>query len=310
MSSLPSFDELARRPDAELDVALGAALVARDAYDDLDVPALLAELASFGEPLVGAGVDRLPLRAQAEAVSERFVALGFRGNTEDYYDPKNSLLSDVVERRLGIPITLSVVWCEIARRAGVNARGIAFPGHFLVRVDQHRSAADPCGGACAAPCTGHHIEHVEAEPGAEAPADSLAPVIVDPFQDGRIVSEEGVVALLRRALGEGAELHPQLLAAASPRIVLVRLLTNLESTWAKRGEHGRAFVAVDRIVTLVPDSARMLRERAAIALRLGATELARRDLMRVVELEPQAPDVPHIEARLAKLTAPPKSALH
>lgn len=300
MSVLPTFDELARRPDAELDVALGAALVARDAYDDLDVPALLAELASFGEPLAGAGVDRLPLRAQAEAISERFVALGFRGNTEDYYDPRNSLLSDVLARRLGIPITLSLVWCEIARRAGVRARGIAFPGHFLVRVDErheHHEPIDPCGGTCTPPCTSHH-------------GDSRAPIIVDPFQGGRIVSDEGVSALLRRALGEGAEMHPQLLAAASPRIVLVRLLTNLESTWAKRGEHGRAFVAVDRIVTLVPDSARMLRERAAIALRLGATELARADLLRVVELEPQAPDVPHIEARLAKLTAPPKSALH
>jgi regulator of sirC expression with transglutaminase-like and TPR domain len=90
----------------------------------------------------------------------------------------------------------------------------------------------------------------------------------------------------------------------------VRLLTNLASTLGKRGEHARAFIAVDRIVTLVPDSGRMLRERAAVALRIGAIEVARADLARVLELEPQAPDVPDLAARLAQLEAPTKATLH
>ena len=274
---LPSFDELARRSDDELDVALGAALVSRDTYDGLDVHALLRDLASLGASLGGPASAAAPLRDRVVAVSERFTSLGFRANADDYYDPKNSLLSDVLTSKVGIPITLSIVWCAIAHTAGLVARGIAFPGHFLVRV--------------------------------ESP-DADAPIVVDPFGAGRIVDEEAATALLRRALGEGAQLHPTLFAAATSRATLVRLLMNLESTLAKRGEHARAFVAVDRIVTLVPDSPRMLRERAALALRIGATEVARVDLKRVIELEPQAPDIPDLEARLAKLAKPTKAMLH
>jgi regulator of sirC expression with transglutaminase-like and TPR domain len=277
-SDIPSFAELAAAADDELDVALGAALVACDTYGELDVKALLEELHGLGAPLEGAAAERT-LHDRVIAVSELFAALGFHGNTDDYYDPKNSLLPDVLARKTGIPITLSIVWCAMAARAGLVARGIAFPGHFLVRA-----SADG----------GHEPEIV----------------IVDPFAAGRIIGDEDATALLRRAIGEGAQLHPSLFAPATARATLVRLLTNLESTWAKRGEHARAFLAVDRIVTLVPDSARMLRERAALALRIGATEVARRDLERVIELEPQAPDVPHIEARLAKLAAPGPTILH
>jgi len=287
---LPSFDELAAMPDEKLDVALGAALIARDTYDDLDVPALLKELDALGSSL--APVSTLPLRERVLAVSERFTSLGFRGNTADYYDPKNSLLPDVLAKKVGIPITLAIVWCAIARRAGLFARGIAFPGHFLVRVDDGASPAN----------AGARSTHDDGE--------SAPPIVVDPFLNGRIVDDEAAAALLHRALGDGAELHPSLFAPASSRATLVRLLTNLESTWAKRGEHARAFIAVDRIVTLVPDSARMLRERAALALRIGATEVARTDLARVMELEPHAPDIPHIEARLAKLSIPTKATLH
>ncbi len=274
---LPSFDELAQLSDDDLDVALGAALVSRDTYDGLDVHALLRELASLGASLGGPAAAATPLRERVVAVSDRFTSLGFRANADDYYDPKNSLLSDVLTSKVGIPITLSIVWCAIARSAGLVARGIAFPGHFLVRV--------------------------------ESP-DADAPIVVDPFGAGRIVDEEAATALLRRALGEGAQLHPTLFAAATSRATLVRLLTNLESTLAKRGEHARAFIAVDRIVTLVPDSARMLRERAALALRIGATEVARVDLQRVIELEPHAPDIPDLRARLATLVKPTKAMLH
>lgn len=264
----PSFEQLARQPDEALDLALGAALVAKDTYDALDVRAVLAELELLAAPLATAGVERLPPPAQVEAVTARFRELGFRGNTDDFCDPRNSFLPDVLARRTGIPITLTIVWCALAKRAGVAARGVAFPGHVLARVE-----------------------------GTEA----ASPIIVDPFGGGRVLAERDLKELLRRALGNGAELHPSLLAAASNRALLVRMLGNLKATWASRGDHARAFVAIDRIVTLVPDSPRDLRERAAIALRLGATELARLDLARVLELEPQAPDVPHIEERLARL---------
>lgn len=277
-AALPTFEELARLPDDELDVAVGAALVARDAYDQLDAAALVREVQSLGEPLALADLAEAPPSEQAAIVSARFRELGFRGNSGDYYDPKNSLLSDVLERRLGIPITLSLVWCEIANCAGVAARGVAFPGHFLVRVD-----------------------------GAK-PDD--APAIVDPFDGGRLLVPSDAAALLRRAMGDGAMLHPSLFAPASSRATLVRLLTNLETTWTRRGEHARALVAVDRILSLVPDSTRALRDRAQVAIRLGATEMARADLERVVTLEPEAPDAPMLRAQLARLSLGGRSVLH
>src|SRR4051812_41834908 len=197
-----TFEELARQPDDAIDIALGAALIARDVDDTLDVDSVLRSLDRLAEPLASAGLERLPPWQQAEAVSERFRELGFRGNVEDYYDPKNSLLPDVLERKLGIPITLSVVWCELARRGGVHACGVAFPGHFLVRVDEKRRVG-----------TG-------------------TPIVVDAFAGGRFVDDKDATDLLRRALGEGAEVHPALFAAASGRAVLVRMLTNLKAIWA------------------------------------------------------------------------------
>jgi regulator of sirC expression with transglutaminase-like and TPR domain len=280
-SSRRSFDSLALGPDESMDLALGAALIAKDVYADLDVDALVLRFDELAGPLNGGALAGLPLLAQAEAVSARFRELGFRGNVENYYDARNSLLPDVLERKTGIPITLTLVWCEIARRAGVLARGIGFPGHFLARVDELPALSGRMPGP---------------------------PVIVDPFGGGRIVSDDDARLLLRRTLGEDAELRPSLFAPATPRATLVRMLTNLKAVWAGRGDHTRAFVALDRIVALVPDGAQVLRERAFVALRLGMPDIARLDLRRVLELEPEAPDAALIKKRLDDLRASPKSA--
>ncbi len=275
-----TFDALARTPDERIDVALGAALIAKDVYEDLDVDALVRRFDELAGPLKDGALAGLPLRKQAEEVSARFRELGFHGNVEDYYDARNSLLPDVLERRTGIPITLTLVWCEIARRAGVLARGVGFPGHFLARVDNLPALS----GRSASP-----------------------PVIVDAFGDGRIIDDADARALLQRTLGADAEVHPALFEPATSRATLVRMLTNLKAVWAGRGDHTKAFIALDRIVTLVPDSPRMLRERAGVALRLGINELARSDFMRVLELQPNAPDAAMIKKRLSELRVSPRS---
>jgi regulator of sirC expression with transglutaminase-like and TPR domain len=288
VTTTSTFETLARASDDTIDVLRGAALIAKDVYDDLDVERLVEQVDALAGPLSGGALVGLPLVKQAEEVTARFRDLGFRGNVDDYYDVKNSLLNDVLERRTGIPITLTLLWCHIAKRAGVFARGVSFPGHFLARVDPLLSLS----GRVAADSSG----------------SLTPPVIVDPFASGRIVSDDDARALLRRALGEGAELDDSLFVPANPRAVLVRMLTNLKSVWAKNGEHTRAFVAVDRILSLVPDSARMLRERAGVALKIGLVDLARTDLKRVLELEPEAPDAKAIEKHLQKLGTSPRSA--
>jgi regulator of sirC expression with transglutaminase-like and TPR domain len=267
-----TFEELAAQADAEIDVLVGAAIIAKDAYPALDVAALVARVEDLAGPLADKDLSREPLLVQVETVSERFRELGFLGNAEDYYDARNSLLPDVLDRKLGIPISLAIVWSALAARAGVRARGVTFPGHFVVRVD-----------------------------GAPAAESSRAFVLVDAFDGGRVLDGPGQAALLRRTLGAGAELHPSLLAPASPRAVLVRLLSNLKAIYASRGDHGRAFVAIDRILSLSPDAPRMLRERAGVSVRLGAHQIARADLARVLELEPEAPDAGSLRAQLAAL---------
>jgi regulator of sirC expression with transglutaminase-like and TPR domain len=282
VTTTQTFETLANTPDDTIDVLRGAALIAKDVYDDLDVERLIERLDELAGPLAGGALVGLPLSKQAEEVTARFRDLGFRGNVDDYYDVKNSLLNDVLDRRMGIPITLTLVWCHIAKRAGVFARGVSFPGHFLARVDPLASLS------------GRVLDST--------------PIIVDAFSSGRIVSDDDARALLRRALGEGAELDDSLFVPANPRAVLVRMLTNLKAVWAKNGEHTRAFVAVDRILSLVPDSARMLRERAGVALKIGLVDLARTDLKRVLVLEPEAPDAQAIEKHLQKLGVGPRSA--
>jgi regulator of sirC expression with transglutaminase-like and TPR domain len=269
-----TLEQLAALPDENIDVALGAALIARDAYASLDVDRLLARFDTIAAPLVGRGLGTLPPKAQADALSEHvYGRLGFRGNEQEYYDPRNSLLPDVLDRKLGIPITLALLYCEIAQRVGVRARGVSFPGHFLVRVDA------PAGGT-------------DAEP----------PVVVDPFFGGRCLDAEGLQKLLERASPAKKFVAREHLVPATSRSMLVRMLVNLKWIYATRGDFARALLALDRIISLSPDSIPALRERGLLAARLGAVESAREDLTRLLQLMPQAPDAKSIRERLAELS--------
>ncbi len=242
-----TFEQLALLPDELIDVATGAALIARDAYGRLDIDRLSARFDEMAAPLIACGIAAQPVEQQVQLLSSHmYETLGFRGNEQDYYDPKNSLLPDVLDRRLGIPITLALVYCEVARRCGVRARGVSFPGHFLVRVDA-----------------------VERED---------APVAVDPFFGGRRLDEPGLQKLLERASPSQKFSISEHLAPATSRTMLVRMLINLKWIYATRGDFARALLALDRIISLTPDSVPAIRERGLLAVRLGAVEAARADL--------------------------------
>ncbi|HEU4582905.1 MAG TPA: tetratricopeptide repeat protein [Polyangiaceae bacterium] len=253
------FPTYAAQPDDALDLLEGALLIAADAHPGLDRSAVRQQLDELAAPLLALGVSHLPPRAQARALSDQlFVRAGFQGNSVDYYDPRNSFLDQVLARRTGIPITLAVVYLEVARRAGVAASPVGFPGHFLVCLD--------------------------------ARGERLA---IDPFSGGAVLDDRGLVALLRRS-GSRLSYAPELIAPTPVRQVLARMLLNLRAIYAQRGDLSRLLVIFDHLIDLLPNAADERRDRGLLFGRLGAPDAALADLERYLELAPEAPDADQI----------------
>lgn len=249
------FADLARRRDADLgraDLERGAILIAAEEYPALDLRAVPAVLDQLGERArerlagVPAGAERVE-RLNRFLFGEE----GFSGASE-YHDPRNSYLNEVLDRRCGIPITLAIVYIAVARRAGLDARGISFPGHFLVR------------------CVGRDEQ------------------IIDAFH-GRTITLDEIEARLAGALGPEATLHTSLhLRDASTREILVRMLANLQRIFAGSGDAERLLACCDRIVLLTPGDPIALRDRALVYQRLGWFAAAIADLDAALEVASDA----------------------
>ena len=190
------------------------------------------------------------LAAVAQVV---FVDAGFAGNLAHYDDFRNSLLNVVLERRLGIPITLALVFMEAARAAGVEVQGVAFPGHFLLR-----------GGS-------------DDEPG--------GPVILDPFHEGRRLMESDCRVLFARMAGEDAVYSPDLLQPCTPRQMLTRMLNNLKRTYVELRSFPQAYATTDLILAADPTLLSELRDRGLLAYHLDDHHAALRDLEEYVRLQ-------------------------
>jgi regulator of sirC expression with transglutaminase-like and TPR domain len=236
--NLTLFAHLCGRPEAELDLAEAALLIAESEYPGLDVARYVRELDDLGRG-ARAAVGRAPLPADSEeeearldrAVRWLYEDAGFHGNDGDYYDPRNSFLSDVIDRRTGIPISLALVLTEVCRRAGVDARGVSFPGHFLVRSDTPRGT-----------------------------------ILVDPFS-GRLLTREDVRALHARATGDEGDPPPALFEPAPKAQILIRMLNNLRGIYENRADPQRLRGVLERLHVLAPRDA--LREQIA---ELGGSE--------------------------------------
>jgi regulator of sirC expression with transglutaminase-like and TPR domain len=230
---LQRFAEAIGRNDSALDHA--ALLVGDWDYPDLDVSRYRRQLDEIAV-VAKQAVDRKPQPAvdRAQAISDvLFSQMRFRGNVEDYYDPRNSFLGQVLERRLGIPISLSVLFLEVARRVGVIAQGVNFPGHFLVRVADERSWR-----------------------------------FLDPFGGGRLLNQGDLEGLLRQSAGPGAALEPTLLAAASKRQIMSRILINLAGIYGRLGDLPRSLLVLERLAILDPDNPRLARELSSLRSRV------------------------------------------
>jgi regulator of sirC expression with transglutaminase-like and TPR domain len=229
---LGDFRKLAWRSGPEPDLGLAALLIARLEREDLAPAPWLARIdavaARSGAAREAAGRPRLD-RLRAFLFEEE----GFRGNADDYYDPRNSCLDQVLERRLGIPITLSVLTMEVGRRVGLDIVGIGLPGHFLV-------------GA--------------------ALADGLA--LVDPFGGGHLVEREEAERLVAGAVGRPVTLMPAHFAPVSRAQIAARMLRNLKAIYAGRRDWARALAALDGILTVDPAAEPERKEREAVLTRI------------------------------------------
>ena len=221
-AELTLFAHIAARPDAENDLAQAALLIAEDEYPGLDVAAYIDRLDTMGAAArqqlldVDKPGDRRTAARLERVLGFVYRELGFAGNAKDYYDPRNSWLNDVLDRKVGIPITLAVVLLEVFARAGVEAAGVSFPGHFLVR-----------------------------SPGPNGP------LFIDPF-DGRILDREGLRQLHGRVAGEPSDPDPRLLEPAGKKQVLVRMLHNLRGIFAAGGDRARLRAVLERLEILTP----------------------------------------------------------
>jgi regulator of sirC expression with transglutaminase-like and TPR domain len=238
--------------------------IAEDEYPGLDKAHYRAELDALAEVVAPAVRQAADLRERLEILTAHmYGALGFKGNQDDYYDPKNSYLNDVIERRVGIPITLAVVLMALARRLDIRIEGVGFPGHFLVR------AGGPTG------------------------------VYLDPFTDGRVLARAELIRLAKRFFGDNINLAEGQLEPVDARAMAVRMLFNLQQIYERRGDHARALVVCDRLVDITGEAFHR-RDRGIHALALGAAVAAERDLAAYLERAPESRDAASVRELLAK----------
>ena len=268
--------ELFKRSGREINLAEAALLLAKEEYPELDVSAYLRKLDEMA--------DNVRTRLTPQATPETIIAalnqflfqeLGFSGNAKYYYDPRNSFLNDVLDRKTGIPLTLSIVYMEVGRRLGLNLQGVPFPGHFVVKLELKDGQ-----------------------------------VILDPFSGGATLSEEQLKDRLHRVRGRPTR-RPidRFLVRAGKKEILVRMLRNLKAIYLHQEEFAKALAVVQRILLVLPDLAEELRDRGLLYERLECAQSALQDYKRYIELEPYAPDVREIRNRMIDI-GKTSTALH
>jgi regulator of sirC expression with transglutaminase-like and TPR domain len=227
------FQDLVTAPDPLIDLGRAALAIARIQYPDLEPGDELARLDDLAGRAAAAGA-----RDGAEGVTRLraflFEEEGFRGNADEYYDPRNSCLNDVLDRKLGIPITLSVLMIEVGRRLGLSIEGVGLPGHFIV--------------------------------GAQVDSGRL---YIDPFNGGAVVTPEAAAEIASRAVGRPVKLEQAHWAPCSKRQIVIRMLRNLKTIYARQSEWARALTVVDRLLVVDAESPTHLRDRGTVLVKMG-----------------------------------------
>lgn len=249
-----------------------AAAVAQDEYPELDVQRVLGEVDQLLARLKRRLASDAPALQRLRTLNQFFFRdLSFGGNLNDYYDPDNSYLHAVLRTRRGIPITLAVIWLELAAGLGLQAKGVAFPGHFMLKVTLPKGQ-----------------------------------VIIDPFT-GQSLSREELSQRLepyrqRSGLVDDFEVPLALyLQAASPREIIARMLRNLKEIYISQEDHARLIAVLDRLLVLQPDSWSDRRDRGLAWAEQGDAQRALPDLQAYLDHAEDALDLDVVSQRVAQL---------
>jgi regulator of sirC expression with transglutaminase-like and TPR domain len=256
------------QPDEQIDLALAALYIAGEEYPHLKPAEYLNTLDRMAaEVQKQLPSQRYPLRMLQAINKYLYDDLGFSGNQAEYYSPRNSFLNDVIEQRTGIPITLSLVYLEIARRIGFKMVGIGMPGHFLIR-----------------------------------PEFEEAGIFVDAFNRGEILFEQDCRERLAQVYQQPIrDIPPEFMAPISNRRFLARMLTNLKMVYLSQKELPKALAAVERIVVLFPEAVMEVRDRGLLYYQLGRLNEAEPDLQAYIAKVPEADDAPVIRQLLRQI---------
>lgn len=250
------------RSAVPLDVA--ALEMASVEFPGLDVESCLARLDSYAEQIGAQLAGKVSGLEYIRAANDfLFEVLQFRGNQNEYYDPRNSCLNSVLMRRLGIPITLSVVYIEVARRLNRTVYGVGLPGHFVVAYE-----------------------------------DSDARYWVDPFHSGRILSFEDCNALAQQTAGVNLRANPAVLAPVNKRQILVRMLSNLKAIYLRGEAFEKARQVLDLLIHATPDYPEEYRHRGIVHMKQQNHRAARQDFEAYLRLEHDAPEREQVEKQL------------
>lgn len=264
---IADFRRAVSGPDDRVDLACAALEIARDDYPDLDVAGYLRRIDQIAVHVM----ERLE---SEKTVYHRIAALnsvmfeehGFHGNRRNYYDPKNSFLNEVIERKMGIPISLSVLYMEVAQRAGLPLYGVSFPGHFLVKYSDDRER-----------------------------------IVIDPFNAGEVKSRESLRQLLKSLYGGKVTLVDDFLEPVTKKQIIRRMLNNLKMIYLQEKNFLKTLAVLQRLVVLDPSSAEDIRDRGSVYLKLECFQYALADFESYLGLVPNAKDADAVREEIVAL---------
>lgn len=267
LSARQYFYQEIQQPDEYIDLAKAALYLAQEEYPDLDPEEYINALDTMAFELSERlPVERYPMRVIQSINQYLYEDLGFYGNTKTYYDPRNSFLNDVIERRTGIPITLAVIYLQVARRIDFPMVGVGMPGHFLIRPD---------------------IADMD--------------IFVDAFHGGNVMFTQDCQDKLSQIYQQSVTIKPEHLVAVSNRQLLGRILSNLKYVYLNQQELEKALAAVERILLLSPDAISEIRDRGLLSYQLGRFTQAALDLESYLIELPNAQDAVVIRRLLTQM---------